>query len=75
MVINKSDGVSRQSVSMPELWTNTVGWFNLCNISYSALTGISGNMKVYSELFGLKLGYVYLCEVASIYRAVLYLLN
>ena len=41
---------------MPELWTNTVGWFNLylqnqTGIS-GALTGISGlgTMKVYSEL-------------------------
>ena len=32
-------------------WTNSVGWFSLCNIRQSALTGISGNMKVCSELF------------------------
>ena len=40
------------AVSMPELWTHTgVGWFDLCNIRQIALIGISGNMKVYSELF------------------------
>ena len=39
------------SVSVPEPWTNSVGWFNLCNIRQSALTGISGNLNVCSELF------------------------
>ena len=43
---------------MPELWNNSVGWFNLCKIRQSALTGISGldNMKVYLEWFVLLLG-------------------
>ena len=38
---------------MPELWTNSVGWFNLCKIRQSPLTGISGlgNMKVCSKLY------------------------
>ena len=43
---------SAVSVSMPvpELWTNSVGWFNLYNIRQSALAGISGNLNVCSEL-------------------------
>ena len=38
---------------MSEQWTNSAGWFNLCKIRRSAVTGISGlgNMKVCSELF------------------------
>ena len=45
--------LSQQAVSIPvpELWAKSVGWFNLCNIRQSALTGISGNMKVCSQLF------------------------
>ena len=31
--------------------TNSVAWFNHCNIRQIALTGISGNMKVCSEFF------------------------
>ena len=40
-------------INASELWTNSVGWFNLCKIRQSALTGTSGlgNMKVCSELF------------------------
>ena len=39
------------TVSMPELWTNSVAWCKLCIIRQSAFPGISGNMKVYLELF------------------------
>ena len=39
------------ALSILELWTNSVGWFKLCNIKQSAVTGISGNMKVCSEFF------------------------
>ena len=35
---------------------NSVDWFNLCNINQSAITGISANMKVCSELFFIIVG-------------------
>ena len=35
---------------------NSVDWFNLCNINQSAITGISANMKVFSELFFIIVG-------------------
>ena len=50
MNANKST-LTQQAVSMPELWTNSVGWFSVCNIRQSAHTGISGNIKVCSEFF------------------------
>ena len=39
------------AVSLPELWTKSVGWFKSCTIRQSAFMGISGNMEVCSELF------------------------
>ena len=32
-------------------WTNSVGWFSLCNIRQSALTGISGNRRYVQNCF------------------------
>ena len=65
-------------------WTHTgigsKGWFDLCNI---ALIGISGNMKVYSELFFIivRIGLIISfglgipVKLASIDRAASYLVN
>ena len=39
------------AVGIPELWTDIVVWFKLRIIRESDFMGISGNMKVYSELF------------------------
>ena len=50
-MLNKQQEQFESGVTMPELWTNGVGWFILCNIRQSALRDILRNMKVCSELF------------------------
>ena len=50
-MLNNQQEQFESGVSMPEVWTNSVGWFNRCNIRQSALTGTLRNMKVCSELF------------------------
>ena len=50
-MLNKQQEQFESGVSMPELWANSEGWFNLCNIKQSALTGILRNMKICSQLF------------------------